>query len=922
MTKGQIHFSNDLGELIPVLKENLYPPGSGPFEKRLVIVPHLGLKTYLLQALGRDPDLQVAAGLQIANLAQGWSKVTKKNLPSHLELSLFLEHELIPLIDEEPELSSYFQKDTRMGRIGPFCNALAEYFLRYAVFGKKPLPKWQEMLWEKWNWSVPTLGKTNWKIHLFGFSFLPKVYFSFFQKLGAQMYLFSPCEIFWGDFYTPKERKFLQKNVPRAQLDIFEESFAEQNPLLASWGKMGRKFFLMVEEGDVPTQEYYVPAKGEGTLQNLQNDILSGCYSRRHVDETLVFCSATSQFHEIEILKDKILHLCKKGIEPKEIQVFAPDISPYVPYIHAVFSDVPYSISDIPCEEEDPIAKAFAKMIDLPKKRFALEEVLQVLAKLKIDVSLVRKWLEKVHVRWGFSKAQRKTFYLKDFSEKQIHANAAEGTWEHGLGRLLQGLGHSDGVQGVGPAEMAEFNQFYQLIYSLVDDLAPLYDGTLWTIPTWLRYFACLLESYFAIDPSYDLYKELTEMAAVCDHLDREKVPYEGVERVLEYFLEKKSKSHQAPHLQAIRFGAFSEGCIQPSKAIFLIGMQEEAFPRVETNASLYMGEQDFRPTIPQKDRYLFLQALCSAREVFSISHLCDEGVSFVVQELLSALDGAEIVPHTRQVYDSSKQPKPPLIPEFFTPVPIDIPKLVPMDIDVQKLFKFARHPLRYYLHEVLGVYPDFGKVDQREFLLDPLTKYQLVRAALQGIPSEAELPVHLLEPLAKQQIQREVEEWHLAMEAFGIDRGDLESKKIDLEIGPVRLKGKIELFTSKGLLVRGKNQIEDQIRFWPQALVMQHLGLPLLFAKDHTTFTPEGNFEEYLTYFQLSHKHPSPLVPSIAKALLQDGDLQKALKRVGDETFAYLFFRDPMPNASIIQQNWSDILQKLFGRVYESIPN
>ncbi|NGX59926.1 MAG: RecBCD enzyme subunit RecC [Chlamydiae bacterium] len=950
MTKGQIHLSNDLEKLIPHLKENLYPPGSGPFEKRLVIVPHLGLKAYIMQSLGRDSDLQVAAGFQVMSLSQGWAKITKKKVPSSLELSLFLQHELIPLIDQFPELSRYFHQEAKERRIGPFCHALAKYFLRYAIFGKNPLPKWQEILWKKWNWSEPTLEQTDWKIHLFGFSFLPKFYFSHFAKLGAQMYLFSPCKFFWGDFYSEKERELLRKNVPERQLDFFDESFADQNSFLSSWGKVGRKTLLMIEESDVPTQEYYREQEGESCLQKLQKDLLFGSFSSHQIDETLSFASATSVLREVEVLKDHILHLCiTKGLTPKEIQVFAPDISHYVPYIHATFSDMAYAISDIPRREEDPTVQAFSKMLDLPKKRFALDEVLQVLAKLSrfsIDISLVRKWMERAHVRWGFSKEQKRVFYLKDFLEDQIHANGAEGTWEQGLKGLLHGLGHSDGIQGVGFTEITEFDQLYRLLFSLVDDLAPLYDGSRWTIPTWLRYFACLLESYFAIDPSYDLYKELTELAAACDHLDREKVSYEGIEKVLESILSKKCKSHQAPHLQAIRFGSLSEGCVQPSKAICLIGMQEDAFPKREEKDSLYLGEKDFRPTLAEQDRYLFLQALSFAREFFSISYLREKGATLVALELFSALEGGEIVHHPSRGYDSTyfggehvsynesayqvakakqnPQPKPPLIPEFFVLSSFDVPKLAPMDIDVRKLFKFARHPLRYYLHEVLGVYPDFGKNDQREYLLDPLTKYQLVREALQSPLSEvlkkADLPVHLLQPLAKSQIQKEVEEWHLAMDAFGILPKDLETKKIDVEIGPVHLFGKLELFTPKGMLAFGKNQLEDQIRFWPQALLMEHLGLSLLFVKDHTTFTPTSNLEEYLAYFQMAEKHPSPLVPSLAKPLLQGGDLQKALKQVEDEVFTYLYFCDPMPNASIIQKNWNSILQKLFGRAFAAV--
>ncbi len=132
-----IHFSNSLEELIGILKENLYTQSSGPFDRRLIAVPHLGLKNYLMQAIAKDPQLQVAAGLQIVNLAQAWAKICRRKLPTTLELSLFLQHHLIPLIEDEEQLQHYFASEAREKRIGPLCDALALYFQRYAIYGKK-----------------------------------------------------------------------------------------------------------------------------------------------------------------------------------------------------------------------------------------------------------------------------------------------------------------------------------------------------------------------------------------------------------------------------------------------------------------------------------------------------------------------------------------------------------------------------------------------------------------------------------------------------------------------------------------------------------------------------------------------------------------------------------------------------------------
>lgn len=959
MTKGQIHFSNHLDELLIILKEKLFPMGANPFQKRLLIVPHLELKSYILQSLAKDPEIQVAAGLKVVNLQQGYAKIAKRNLPHKVELSFFLQHELAPIIEEEPDLATYFQKENIWRRIGPFCDALADYFARYLIFGKNSLPSWQEKLWKKWQEkNTSTIARSNWEIHLFGFSFLPKFYFNFFANQDAIFYLFSPCSIFWGDFYSEKEKKLLRKNLSNQQIDFFEKSFSEQNTLLANWGKIGRIFQIQAEDSEIPIYDSYMEAEGKNCLEKIQNDFLYGNFSKHAFDDSLQFVSASTLLREIEICKDQMYHLCHtKGLEFKDIQIFAPDISLYIPYIHAVFSDLPYGISDIPLIDEDPISRAFFQMLELPKKRFAKEEVLQVLAKLSkfsIDISLVRKWVEKAHIRWGGSEHKKALFYLQDCREDQIHYNTPLGTWEYGMNQLLLGLGELKGIPVVSPAEMGEFDRFFQVMRSLDDDLTPLYDETRWTIPTWIRYLACLLESYFSIDPSHVFYKELLQLAAKCDSLDREKFPYETIERIVKNIMTRPSQSHQPPHLQALRFGSLHEGCLQPSRAIFLLGMGEEAFPRKEHPLSFFVDEKDFCPKLGDQDRYLFLEAICSAKEFFSMSYVRDPegklGASYLVDEFLQSVEGAKILHHPASSHDpeyfggslqsynqkafqiaqllgNSAKSSSSLIPNFYQNIDLNLQPLHPEVIELQKLFKFSRHPLRYYFHEILGIYPEFDPPASEEYFLDRRTKTQLVRKALTRPLEEvleeekSVMPVHLFKLLSVQQIYEEVREWKEAMEFLDIAPENLETKRIVLEIGPIQLKGRFDFFSEKAILVKGKNHFEDQIKYWPQALLAKHLGLSLFFTKDQSFFTPQGSLENYLSYFQLARQHPSPCIPSLVKPMMKK-ELRKKLKQISeeDEIFKYLIFRDSMPNAMIIEENWSEILPTVFGGVLANI--
>src|SRR5690606_5304861 len=93
--------------------------------------------------------------------------------------------------------------------------------------------------------------------------------------------------------------------------------------------------------------------------------------------------------------------------------------------------------------------------------------------------------------------------------------------------------------------------------------------------------------------------------------------------------------------LHGVRIGSLRENGQIPAKVIFLIGMNEENFPKNKISSSLDLlkgkGENsaDF-------DRYAFLQAILNAEECIRISycHLsADEGKpvgpSLVIQELL-----------------------------------------------------------------------------------------------------------------------------------------------------------------------------------------------------------------------------------------------------------------------------------------------
>src|SRR5471030_2943924 len=97
------------------------------------------------------------------------------------------------------------------------------------------------------------------------------------------------------------------------------------------------------------------------------------------------------------------------------------------------------------------------------------------------------------------------------------------------------------------------------------------------------------------------------------------KFPFSSIERILKNIFQQKSGSVQGSHLQAVRFASLEKGALIPAKAVILMGMEEGSFPRQDPPSSL---QELPIPSRIEEDKYLFLEAYCSAREMFILTYL------------------------------------------------------------------------------------------------------------------------------------------------------------------------------------------------------------------------------------------------------------------------------------------------------------
>lgn len=176
----QVFLSNRVESLFDNFKEKLFSSETTPFTRRLVVVPSPAMKNWLMMRMADDPDLQIAAGLQVVYLESAISWVidtlatNKEDFPrgvSSLELALRIEVEIRKIASSYSSMTGddqqlwgplieYLQchvsrKSER--RLIALSDEVAFLFMQYGKFGtemlrawrEQPSGHWQEELWKR-----------------------------------------------------------------------------------------------------------------------------------------------------------------------------------------------------------------------------------------------------------------------------------------------------------------------------------------------------------------------------------------------------------------------------------------------------------------------------------------------------------------------------------------------------------------------------------------------------------------------------------------------------------------------------------------------------------------------------------------------------------------------------------------------------
>lgn len=785
MTLFNVFFSNRTEQLYESFKEHLFA-SSHPLSKRLVIVPSAAMKTWLLLKMANDPDLGIAAGIEVSFLEPAIQRLTSMLAkpipendtisqpvePNELELALALEktiHEIIhdskkshpttlqslclPLFTylgiNHQKIEQLSRRSTK--RITALSMVLSKLFVDYGRYGGRMVAEWdptnpadwQQLLWQKmeklfstWNYPYRKLESfemtTEWQpyelqVHLFGLSYIAPLHHRFFQKISKQLpvhyYIFSPCQQFWSDLLSDKERSRLmghwqKQNVSSTQQEALEGFLRDNNSLLANFGRPGREMALQIEACDPILHEEYAASSAiidhapyselaspdlylqgtshplslleavQGDVLLLRNPALTENVVFEKYDGTIQVHAAPKPMREVQVVYDTILSIIEKHrldedpITPGDIVVMAPDITAYAPFVRSVFesseSCLDLHLMDLQTPSQHSLVQGFLQLLQLPQGRWQHSQLLQLLENPAFkarhqfsaeDVRMLSGWIKEAEISWGNDSEHRNELLKRDHCGKEMVEECWHGTWEHGLGRLLEGLAMLapdekhfanslfSPMEGVESTQAELLGIFLGLFRSLLADLKPLIDQTELSLSDWSDYLKCLFDAYFVcssedkVNYGY-LLDQIDAFAEAETKFGEQKFLFHTIQRHLEQSLQAPNTSHKESNLQAVRFCSLLPMRAVPAKVIILMGMDDGKFPRTNTALSLNLlldsPKTDYCPTQVEFDRYLFLESMLSARRYFIITYTSQSPgdpnpqlPSLLVKELLNYLESA-----------------------------------------------------------------------------------------------------------------------------------------------------------------------------------------------------------------------------------------------------------------------------------------
>lgn len=660
------------------------------------------------------------------------------------------------------------------------------------------------------------------RVSIFGVSTLPPLFVealvALSKRVPTHLFVLSPSQEYWGHIRSESE----QTRKRGSSVEEEDLHFEVGHPLLASLGRVGREFQEILEsrteylEAD---EDLYQDPGESSMLCAIQSDILrlrdpsgdeglgAGSRAVDPGDDSISVHACHGPMREAEVLRDRLIELFERdpSLQARDVVIMTPNVDRYAPFVEAAFAvaesgRLPLQVADASARSSSELFDAFSRVLDVLRGRMRVSEVLDLLSAACIrdrfglveeDESRIRAWVRSSGIRWGADRAHR---------EAEGQPAVEQNTWRFGFDRLLLGYAMEDDGQrvfgSVRPHTAVSGTESETLGRGVewVDTLGALREQTRGVRETgqWALFMTQVLDRMIESDgETVHQHRQIreaiegwAEAALEADY--REPLSFQSV---LESFSSRMEDRRAG--------GGFLSGGITlcelvpmrtiPFRVVAIMGMDDGAFPRMGRRVSFdllgrerKLGDRSRR----DDDRYLFLEALLSARDhllvTYTGSHWRDNQdlpPSVVIDELLEHMGSAFTFPEADErggarpahAHLRFRHPLQSFSPRYFTGQDdrffsysdsdcraaraLIAPRLEPLafasealpvlssegvEYTVDDLVDFFRNPARHFARNRLGVWlpsdEDEVSVDREPMDVAGLDQWQVGSAVLDAL--------------------------------------------------------------------------------------------------------------------------------------------------------------------------------------------
>jgi len=696
-----------------------------PLEEAIFLVQSNGIAEWLKIALAQDTGICAATRVELPArfLWRAYRQVLgREAVPAQSPLDkgplAWRLQGLLPDLIEQPEFAplAHFLADRDPRRCHQLAEKIADLFDQYQVYRADWLEDWAagrdvlrkpasdpvtlkaDELWQAALWRAvlddiaqelrdtgraqihrrflahlaqnPPRHALPRRVVVFGISALPMQTLEALAAIAGHTQVIlavpNPCQFHWADLIDGRDllrqerRRQKNKGGDLAAVPL-EEMHAFGNPLLASWGRMGRDFVRLLDEFDdaetararfdISRIDLFDSGAGESLLSQVQaairdlDPLPAAPQAVASDDRSIVFQIAHSAQREVEILHDHLLQLfASSNLKPRDVVVMAPDIATFAPAIRAVFGQyphtdprhIPFGISDQAAKAVNPLLGAIEWLLGLPTARCTASEIADLIdvpalarrfGLSEADLPRVQQWIAGAGVRWGLS------------GEHRLHLGLAacgeQNSWLFGIRRMLLGFASDAPFAGIEP-----YDEVGGLDAALAGSLAALvgrlisWQQTLRTPATpeeWLSRARDVLADFFDARDEADRLTIAQLQSALHGWIETCEIAAYAEPVALEVFAPAWLNLVDEPSVnQRFLAGGVTFCTLMPMRAIpfgavCLIGMNDGDYPRQmsRTDFDLLARPGMYRPGDRSRrddDRYLMLEALLAARRQLYIS--------------------------------------------------------------------------------------------------------------------------------------------------------------------------------------------------------------------------------------------------------------------------------------------------------------